>query len=177
VGVALSIVAPGVLGNDLSPSAMPLQAVSVQGGAHGNVTLAGDGSFVYRPAAGFAGSDVFTYRATDGKGTSDVTPVTVVVGDAADGGQGGTGGGDAGGQGGSGGGDAGGQGGAEGGMGPGLSDRHGCHCGQGGRAPWLAAAVALLVLRRPRRRRKVHGPLAAGGLARTDARAGQPPLR
>ncbi len=44
---------------------------------NGQLTLAADGSFVYRPAVGFSGADSFTYRAGDGKGQS--APATVAL--------------------------------------------------------------------------------------------------
>ena len=49
------------------------------GTTHGALTLASDGSFLYAPAAGFAGSDGFSYRAGDGSLTSDLVTVTIVV--------------------------------------------------------------------------------------------------
>ena len=52
----------------------PLTAVLVSGPAHGALTsaLASDGSFTYKPDAGFFGQDTFTYRAFDG--ANDVRP-------------------------------------------------------------------------------------------------------
>src|SRR5215208_8053172 len=58
----LSVGAPGVLTNDTglpSPTAVPIVGgATAQGGA---VSLSADGSFMYTPAAGFEGSDSFTY--------------------------------------------------------------------------------------------------------------------
>src|SRR4029453_14093997 len=44
---------------------------------HGALTLNANGSFSYTPAADFAGSDSFTYRASDGTLTSN--PATVAI--------------------------------------------------------------------------------------------------
>ena len=62
----LTVPAPGVLGNDSDPDGDPLTAVLVTGPSHGSLTLNANGSFSYTPAADFAGSDSFTYRASDG---------------------------------------------------------------------------------------------------------------
>ena len=61
----LSVAAPGVLHNDLAPAGNALIAKLVSGPAHGSVTLRPDGSFTYPPAAGFSGTDTFTYLAQD----------------------------------------------------------------------------------------------------------------
>jgi hypothetical protein len=45
---------------------------------HGSVTAVG-GSFEYKPDAGFAGTDSFTYRVTDTAGNTDTATVRVVV--------------------------------------------------------------------------------------------------
>ena len=78
VNTPLSVAAPGVLGNDDSPSAAPLSAVLVAGPDHGALTLRANGSFTYTPAANFLGSDAFTYRATNGQ-NSNVATVTLTV--------------------------------------------------------------------------------------------------
>ncbi len=62
----LSESAPGVLGNDTEVDAFDsLFAELVSGPASGSLTLNLDGSFDYRPAANFSGTDSFTYRARD----------------------------------------------------------------------------------------------------------------
>ena len=69
--VAFAVASPGVLGNDTDADTDPLQALLVQGAAHGEVTLAADGSFAYVPDPGFEGVDSFRYAATDpASGTS-----------------------------------------------------------------------------------------------------------
>lgn len=75
----LSVVAPGVLGNDSDVDGTPLQAARVTLPAHGTLTLAANGSFVYTPAANFNGIDTFTYRASDGLLSSNIATVTISV--------------------------------------------------------------------------------------------------
>jgi len=71
--------ADGVLANDVDPDGDPLVAIVSEGTADGELVLDGDGSFTYRPDAGFAGDDVFTYVVTDGTLFSAPATVTVVV--------------------------------------------------------------------------------------------------
>jgi hypothetical protein len=77
--VAIPVAAPGVLANDSDAegpvTVVPGTFATVGGGA---VTIAADGSFAYRSAAGFTGVDQFTYTATDGTATSTGT-VTLSV--------------------------------------------------------------------------------------------------
>src|SRR6185503_10122723 len=47
--------------------------------AHGTLSLNTNGAFVYTPTLNYAGSDTFTYRATDGALTSDVATVSITV--------------------------------------------------------------------------------------------------
>ena len=76
---ALTVPAPGVLGNDSDPDGDPLTAVLVTGPSHGSLTLNANGSFSYTPAADYAGSDSFSYRASDGTMTSNVATVAISV--------------------------------------------------------------------------------------------------
>ena len=78
-GRTFSVAAPGVLANDGDVDGDALQAVKVNDPTHGAVTLAADGSFSYTPAAGYAGEDGFSYRASDGTDTSPVRFVTITV--------------------------------------------------------------------------------------------------
>ena len=74
---ALSVPAPGVLGNDSDPDGNGLTAQLVSQPTHGAVTLNADGSFVYTPNLGYSGGDGFTYVARDG--TTASTPATVAI--------------------------------------------------------------------------------------------------
>jgi hypothetical protein len=82
-GVALSVAAPGVLGNDSDPDGDPIIAIWDSGPSHGTLGyLNADGSFEYTPATGFTGTDTFTYTAFDGEYDSNVATVTITVGGA-----------------------------------------------------------------------------------------------
>jgi concanavalin A-like lectin/glucanase superfamily protein/Big-like domain-containing protein/fibronectin type III domain protein len=67
-----------VLANDTDADGNPLTLTSVTQGAHGTVTISGT-SVIYTPAAGFVGTDSFTYTITDGQGASAIGTVTVNV--------------------------------------------------------------------------------------------------
>ena len=78
---SLTVIAPGVLGND-SDSDIPantLTAVLVIGTTNGALTLHPDGSFVYTPTTSFNGVDIFTYRVNDGFTNSTIATVTINV--------------------------------------------------------------------------------------------------
>lgn len=80
VGVALSVAAPGVLGNDLEPTkGQSLSATLLVQATHGVVTLSASGAFTYVPAAGWTGSDQFVYVATGGAGMKDTATVVLRV--------------------------------------------------------------------------------------------------
>lgn len=76
---ALTVPAPGVLGNDTDGDNDGLTAVLVSNPGNGTLNLNADGSFTYTPDAGFTGSDSFTYQANDGKEDSNVATVTMTV--------------------------------------------------------------------------------------------------
>ena len=73
--------APGVLGNDSDPDGDTLSAVKVTEPQHGTLSLNANGSFTYTPAAGYAGPDSFSYKATDGSADSGTATVTLTVKD------------------------------------------------------------------------------------------------
>ena len=56
---------PALLANDTDADGDPLTAVGYTQPAHGTLTHNADGTFTYRPAAGFHGSDSFTYTAAE----------------------------------------------------------------------------------------------------------------
>ncbi|HET7862982.1 MAG TPA: tandem-95 repeat protein, partial [Burkholderiaceae bacterium] len=56
-----------------------LTSTLVAGPAHGTLTVNPDGSFTYRAAADYFGTDSFTYRVTDGQAESNLATVTLEV--------------------------------------------------------------------------------------------------
>ena len=76
---ALTVAAPGVLGNDSDADGDPLTALKLTEPSHGTVTLNSNGSFTYTPAANYNGSDSFTYKANDGRDDSNTVTVTINV--------------------------------------------------------------------------------------------------
>ena len=78
-GTALTVPTPGVLANDSDAQSNPLTAQLVTGVSNGTLSLNSNGSFGYQPASGFAGTDTFTYRASDGSLASNVATVTINV--------------------------------------------------------------------------------------------------
>ncbi|MCR4414934.1 MAG: Ig-like domain-containing protein [Thermoguttaceae bacterium] len=68
-----------VLANDSDPEGAVLSAVLVDGPTHGTLTFNPDGLFVYAPADGFEGEDLFTYRASDGQAESALATVRIAV--------------------------------------------------------------------------------------------------
>ncbi|MBI5759553.1 MAG: tandem-95 repeat protein [Planctomycetales bacterium] len=81
-GVNLTVASGGVLSNDAMGGGS-FTATLVDGPSSGAVSLNGDGTFSYSPAAGSAftaGSDTFTYQLVDGWSTvSNVATVTILV--------------------------------------------------------------------------------------------------
>lgn len=75
----LSILAPGVLGNDGDVDGDLLTAVLVSNPLSGTLSLAGDGSFVYTPTLNFNGVDSFAYKANDNETDSNAAGVTLMV--------------------------------------------------------------------------------------------------
>jgi len=75
----LTIAATGVLGNDTDGDGDTMTAAIGTGPANGTVTLNADGSFSYTPNANFAGTDSFSYTASDGTVASAAAIVTITV--------------------------------------------------------------------------------------------------
>ncbi|WP_254510007.1 tandem-95 repeat protein [Anatilimnocola floriformis] len=76
----LQIDPAGVLANDSDIDGDALTASIVTGPTNGTLTLNSDGSFLYTPNAGFAGTDTFTYAAEDGTDAATAV-VTITVND------------------------------------------------------------------------------------------------
>lgn len=79
VGSQANVLNGNVLTNDHDPEGKPLTAVRVSGPTKGTLTLNANGTFTYRPNAGFIGTDSFTYRASDGLLQSNLATVTITV--------------------------------------------------------------------------------------------------
>jgi hypothetical protein len=75
----LIVAAPGGLANDSDAESNPLAAVLNSGPSDGNLSLNANGGFSYSPAAGYIGSDSFTYHARDGSLDSGVVTVTLTI--------------------------------------------------------------------------------------------------
>src|SRR3989440_5228236 len=75
----LTVVAPGVLGNDTDVDGDALTTVLMGGPGHGTLTLNANGGFTYTPAANFNGSDSFAYKASDGQADSNVATVALTI--------------------------------------------------------------------------------------------------
>lgn len=71
-----------VVRNDTDPEYQPRTLAAVGTAAHGTVAIVG-GKAVYAPAAGYVGTDAFTYTVSDGKGGTGTGTVAVRVGGAA----------------------------------------------------------------------------------------------
>jgi VCBS repeat-containing protein len=78
-GAVLNVSAPGVLSNDSDAEGTALTAALVATVSHGTLTLNTNGSFAYTPASGYAGTDIFTYRANDGQANSNTATVTINI--------------------------------------------------------------------------------------------------
>lgn len=77
---ALTVPDPGVLSNDAANGGGALTTVLVTSTSHGTLNLVPSGGFSYTPAAGFAGTDSFTYRVQSAIGfTSGDATVTLTV--------------------------------------------------------------------------------------------------
>jgi ELWxxDGT repeat protein len=79
IGPATVLLNGNVLTNDRDPNGNPLTAALVTGPSKGTLTLNANGTFTYRPNAGFIGTDTFTYRASDGALQSTPATVTITV--------------------------------------------------------------------------------------------------
>ncbi|MFC1499181.1 Ig-like domain-containing protein, partial [Verrucomicrobiota bacterium] len=78
-GNLLTVDAPGILINDSDINGSGLTALVVDNPGNGNLKLNPDGSFTYKPARGYTGSDNFTYRANDGTDDGNTASVEIKV--------------------------------------------------------------------------------------------------
>ena len=74
-------IAGNVLANDSDPQGSPLtvQTSPAPTASNGTVTMDASGNFVYTPAAGFTGSDSFSYTVTNGLGLSATATVSITI--------------------------------------------------------------------------------------------------
>ena len=69
----------GVLANDIDVDGDTLEALLMEGSAHGIISLNADGSFIYTPSLHYSGTDSFSYQANDGFLESAVMLVTITI--------------------------------------------------------------------------------------------------
>ncbi len=74
-----AVAAPGVLANDTDPDGDTLAAELSIPARNGNVALQPNGSFIYRPNTNFSGTDLFSYRVSDGRGGTTTGAVQLQV--------------------------------------------------------------------------------------------------
>jgi len=74
-----NVVRGNVLFNDTDVEGDPLTAVLGTGPTFGTLVLNPNGTFTYTPGTGFAGTDSFTYRASDGSAQSALTTVSITA--------------------------------------------------------------------------------------------------
>ena len=74
----------GVLGNDIEPEGSAMTAVLSTSPPKGSLQFNADGSFQYVPAPGYSGLVHFTYQASDFTQLSNVSTVTLAVGNVGD---------------------------------------------------------------------------------------------
>jgi VCBS repeat-containing protein len=69
----------GVLADDVDGNGDLLTARLGNRPTHGTLRLNSNGSFFYKPNAGYVGMDSFTYRASDGVADSNLATVRITV--------------------------------------------------------------------------------------------------
>ncbi|MBI1308674.1 MAG: tandem-95 repeat protein [Proteobacteria bacterium] len=75
---ALTITPPQLLANDTDPEGDTLTVISVQGAAHGTVTMNG-GNVLFTPDTDFTGTASFSYTITDGNGGTSTADVLIQI--------------------------------------------------------------------------------------------------
>src|SRR5262249_48694671 len=71
-----------VLANDTDPNGLALSVTNLSQPASGAAVRNSNGTVTYTPKTGFAGTDTFTYQASDGQSASNVATGTVQVTDS-----------------------------------------------------------------------------------------------
>src|SRR5690606_26509237 len=74
-----TVPAPGVLANDLDADGDPLTAELLTTTSHGTLAFQPNGSFIYATGPDYFGTDSFTYRAHDFRGSEIVATVTLQI--------------------------------------------------------------------------------------------------
>ncbi len=69
----------GVLSNDTDPENDSLEVILVDGVQNGNLVLNTDGSFSYTPPPNYFGTEIFSYRASDGSFESEIALVSITI--------------------------------------------------------------------------------------------------
>ncbi len=76
----LSVIAPGVLENDIDVDDDLLTAIKISEPLHGIlISFNSDGSFTYQPDSNYSGTDSFTYKANDGLTDSNIATVHLTI--------------------------------------------------------------------------------------------------
>ena len=78
-GKPLTVPGSAILGAGGRGGATPISAAVSATPKHGKVAKGTDGGFIYTPAAGFTGSDSFTYKLSRGSDASAEATVTIIV--------------------------------------------------------------------------------------------------
>ena len=76
---SLTTTNPGVLTNDLDVYGTNLTAVLINGPTNGILNLSSNGGFTYTPSANFAGTDGFTFQASDKSNSLGIASATISV--------------------------------------------------------------------------------------------------
>src|SRR5206468_405082 len=75
----LNVAAPGEIGRDTCREGDSLNAILLSQPTRGSLTLNGNCSFSYVPAANYNGTDSFTYKANDGQADSGSATVSITI--------------------------------------------------------------------------------------------------
>ncbi len=78
-GVAITLTAASLLGNDTDSDGDALKVSSVGNASNGTVTLNANGNVVFTPAAGYTGAASFDYTVADPSGAKDTAKVSLQV--------------------------------------------------------------------------------------------------